>query len=273
MDVMTDSIKAAAQHLTELRHTGRFGARLSEANRPATIDAALRIQDRTVRVLGDAVGGYKCSVPTAEKAAVLAPIFAATIGSAIPCLVRAATPTAGDTARIEPEVAFVLGRDLPARAEPYSEDEVRAAIGEVRLVLELLGSRYRETADVPFAEMLADCISNQGLFVGPVVRRGLDAALTEFALRVERAQPAVRDSAGVPELFVAQQGRHPDGHPLRPLVWLANFLAARGTGLHAGQIVTTGSYAGMIDVPLATPLRIEFGDLGEIEVEFQRMES
>ena len=273
MDVVMDSIKAAAQHLTELRHTGRFGARLPDINRPATVDAALKIQDRIVRVLGDAVGGYKCSVPTAEKSAVLAPIFAATIGSDVPCLVRAATPTAGDTARIEPEIAFVIGRNLPPRAEPYSEEEVRGAIGEVRLVLELLGSRYRETAGLPFAEMLADCISNQGLFVGPVVTDGLEAPLAEFALRIEHARPVVHDTASVPELLVAQQGRHPDGHPLRPLVWLANFLAARGSGLHAGQIVTTGSYAGMIDVPLATPLRIQFGELGEIAVEFRRLES
>jgi len=268
-----DTIKAAAQHLAELRHTGRFGSRLPEVSRPATVDAALKIQERTVRIFGDAVGGYKCSLPNGEKTASLAPIFAPTIVSASPCRVRAATPSAGDTARIEPEVAFVLGRDLPPRAEPYTEHEVRAAIGEVRLVLELLGSRYRETAELPFPEMLADCISNQGLFIGPVVEDGLDASLAEFALRIERAQPTIRDSAAIPELFVSQQGRHPDGHPLRPLVWLANFLAARGTGLHAGQIVTTGSYAGMIDVPLATPLRIEFGDLGEINVEFARLES
>ena len=59
-------------------------------------------------------------------------------------------------------------------------------------------------------------------------------------------------------------GRHGDGHPLRPLVWLANFLAARGEGLRAGQIVTTGSYAGAIEVPLDVPLVVTFGDLGAV---------
>ena len=59
-------------------------------------------------------------------------------------------------------------------------------------------------------------------------------------------------------------GRHGDGHPLRPLVWLANFLAARRDGLRAGQVVTTGSYAGAIEVPLGEPLVVTFGDLGAV---------
>ena len=260
-----DAIKAAAQYLTELRNTGRFGARLPEASRPATLEDALKIQDRMIRVYGQAVGGFKCSVPTAERT-IIAPIFAPTIVSGVPCFVRAATPGAGDTARIEPEIAFVLGRDLPPRATPYSAAEVRAAVGEVRLVLELLGCRYIDPTGLPFLETLADCVSNQGLFVGPVVVRGLDAPLTEFALRIERTDRAA------PQVLHAQQGKHPDGNPLLPLYWIANFQAARGAGLRAGQIVTTGSYAGMIDVPLAAPLRIRFGELGEIAVEFRRKE-
>jgi 2-keto-4-pentenoate hydratase len=260
-----DAIKAAAQYLTELRNTGRFGARLPEASRPATLEDALKIQDRMIRVYGQEVGGFKCSVPTAERT-LMAPIFAPTIVTGVPCYVRAATPQAGDTARIEPEIAFVLGRDLPPRATPYSEAEVRAAIGEVRLVLELLGSRYIDPEGLPFLEMLADCVSNQGLFLGPAVSGGLAAPLSEFALRIERTDGTA------PQVLLAQTGKHPNGHPLLPLYWMANFQSTRGAGLRAGQIVTTGSYAGMVDVPLAAPLRIQFGDLGEIAVEFRRKE-
>ena len=260
-----DAIKAAAQYLTELRHTGRFGARLPEASRPATLDDALKIQDRMVRVYGQEVGGYKCSVPTAERT-VIAPIFAPTIATSGPCYVRAATPQAGDTARIEPEIAFVLGRNLPPRETLYSEAEVRDAVKEVRLVLEVLGCRYIDPQGFPFVEVLADCVSNQGLFMGPAIPGGLDAPLAEFDLRIERTDGAA------PELLKAQHGKHPDGHPLRPLYWIANFQAARGTGLRAGQVVTTGSYAGMIDVPLNAPLRVRFEDLGAIDVEFRRLE-
>jgi 2-keto-4-pentenoate hydratase len=38
--------------------------------------------------------------------------------------------------------------------------------------------------------------------------------------------------------------------------------------IEPGQIVTTGSYAGMLELPLATPLDIRFGDLGTLSVQF-----
>ena len=122
-----DRIKAAAQTLTELRHTGRFIARLPEATRPQTVDDALRIQERTIKILGE-VGGYKCSVPNAERTAPVAPIFASTIHSDVPYKVRQASPGSAGTARIEPEIAFMIGRDLPPRDTPYTENEVRDAM-------------------------------------------------------------------------------------------------------------------------------------------------
>jgi hypothetical protein len=32
--------------------------------------------------------------------------------------------------------------------------------------------------------------------------------------------------------------------------------------------VTTGSYAGMLDLPVGVPLRVTFGDLGMLAVQF-----
>ncbi len=126
-------------------------------------------------------------------------------------------------------------------------------------MLEFLGSRYADPAAVTFPELLADHVSNQGLFIGPAVGNGLERQLEHFAIAVETPSAMLHE----------REGRHPDGHPLRPLVWLANFLAARPEvgGLKAGAIVTTGSYAGALEVPLATPLRVQFGDLGAIDVE------
>ena len=84
---------------------------------------------------------------------------------------------------------------------------------------------------------------------------------------LDRFPLAIHGPAGA---ILARDGEHPDGHPLRPLTWLANWFATNtagwATGLTAGQIITTGSYAGALDVPLATPLTITFGSLGKIEV-------
>ncbi len=155
----------------------------------------------------------------------------------------------------------MLKRDLPQRDTPYSEADVRAAIGETRLVLELLGTRYADPAAVGWLEMMADCMQNQGLCVGPLVPGGLDAPLAAFPVTVR----------GQTRALSTHDGRHGDGHPLRPLVWLANFLAERGEGLRAGQIVTTGSYAGAIEVPLEETLTVTFGDLGAISTKLVRL--
>ena len=245
----------AARHLLAARRARQPGPRLPDGCRPSNLEDALAIQRRVQELLGFATGGWKCSVPTAERAISCAAIFAPTIARASPCPVVAH----GGIVRIEPEIAFVLGLDLPRRAAPYSDAEMRAAVAETRLVLELLDSRYADPAAVSFPELLADQVSNQGLFVGPILSDTASRSLEEFAITIE-------GPAGV---LYRREGRHPDGHPLRPFVWLANFLASRPEigGLKTGEIVTTGSYAGALEVPVATPLSVRFGELGEVGVE------
>jgi 2-keto-4-pentenoate hydratase len=256
--MITPDQEAAAQFLAAARRTGTPGARLPEAIRPVDLDSALVIQRRVVALLGQAVGGWKCSVPSEARALNVAPIFASTVFRKSPCAIVAN----GAIARIEPEVAFVMGRDLPQRDTPYTEAEIRSAIAEPRLVLELLGTRYADPSATSWPELMADFVQNQGIFVGPLFPGGLDAALETFPV-------TIRIPAGV---LSTHDGRHGDGHPLRPLYWLANFLAGRDEGLRAGQVVTTGSYAGAIEVPLGTPLTVTFGDLGKIEIELRSAE-
>ena len=241
----------AAHDLAFRRREGRLGPALPLDARPVDAEAGFALQRRVVELLGDPIGGWKCALPTAERM-IVAPLFAAAIRTTSPCALR----VRGNTAPIEPEIAFVLGRDLPPRTTPYTEDEVRAAIGETRLALEFLGNRYATPADVTPFEMLADCANNQGLFKGPVVMDGLSQSLSRIPLTV----------AGPHGVIATFDGRHPDGDPIRPLVWLVNFLGRHGETLRAGQIVTTGSYAGAIEVPLDLPLTITFGALGSIDV-------
>jgi 2-keto-4-pentenoate hydratase len=243
--------EAAAQQLVAARRARQPGDRLPESLRPGDSEAALAIQRRVTEILDEPIGGWKAALPLPGKIRV-APIYASNIFYAPSC------PEFGKVARIEMEVAFVLGRDLGPRAVPYTEAEVRAAISETRIVLELLGGRYADAAAVSAEEKLADGMENQGLFVGPVVPGGIDHALDVIPVRIE----------GPDGVLLDRNGTNPSGHPLAPLYWLASFLASRGESLTAGQIVTTGSYCGVAEVPLATPLRMTFGDLGVLSVEF-----
>jgi len=203
--------------------------------------------------MGERIGGWKAALPPPGKIN-LAPIYASTIFTTSPCPVV----TGNGTMSIEPEVAFVLGGDLGPRSVPYTEAEVRSAISETRLVLELLRGRYADPESVTFPEKLADGLTNQGLFVGPIVPGGLDRSLESPPITVEE-----RDRAPV-----TYDGRHPSGHPLAALLWLANFLASIGEGLAAGQIVTTGSYCGVLEVKVGAPFRVAFGGLGDLSVQF-----
>jgi 2-keto-4-pentenoate hydratase len=256
MSMEKEGLEAAAQFLAAARRAGRPGGRLPEDVRPADLESALAIQRRVAELLEQETGGWKCSVPSEERPINAAPIFASTIFRTSPCPVVAS----GATARIEPEIAYVMGRDLPRRETPYSEAEIRAAIAEPRLVLELLGTRYADPAAASWPEMMADSAQNQGLFIGPTFARGFDAALRGFVI-------TIRNPAGV---LSTHNGHHGDRHPLNPLYWLANFLAARDQGLRAGYVVTTGSYAGAIEVPLDQPLSVAFGDLGVVNVQLTR---
>lgn len=248
--------EAAAQFLFAARNRRTPGPRIPAEARPADVADALAIQKRVGELVGQPVGGWKCSVPSEPRPVLAAPIFAPTIIASSPYPVIGS----GGTAKVEPEIAFVLARDLPARATPYREDEIRAALREARFVLEIMGPRYADPAAVSFPELLADGVANQGLFVGPVVPDAFDRPLEAFPI-------TVRTGSGV---LATRDGKHPDVHPLRPLYWLANYLAERGDYLRAGQIVTTGSYCGVIDAPLGEPLTFGYGDLGTLAVTLTR---
>ena len=244
-------IDRAAQHLLAARRSNTPGPCIPEAFRPADTDSALAIQDRVLERLGETVGGWKCGVPNPVTGPIVATIPASAILRSSPCVVF------GDKGQIEPEIAFVIGRDLPARATPYSPEEIRGAIRESRLVLELITTRYADKASATPAEVLADAFNNHGLLIGPVIPNVLDHPLEKLHARIHTASGA---------LFDKVQG-HPSGHPLNAFSWLVQFLNGRGQGLKAGQVVTTGSYAGIVDAPLNTPIHVELGDLGAIDVE------
>src|SRR6202171_1180619 len=210
----------AARHLVAARVSRHAGERLPEACRPADVAEALAIQERVRELLGTAIGGWKCSLPSAGREIAAAPIFASAITSDSPCPIL----PIGGKARIEPEIAFVIGHDLPSRATPYSDAEVRAAIRETRIVLELIGPRYADPAAVTYPEFLADNIANQGLFVGPVVADALGLPLEAFRITIDTPNGQL----------LVRGGTHPDGHPLRPLVWLPTSPAAHRRGLERG---------------------------------------
>jgi 2-keto-4-pentenoate hydratase len=248
-----DQTITAARILVDRRRSGAQGARLPETCRPWDLESALAVQAEVTRQLGATIGGWKCLQPPPDRW-VIGPIYRNTIHQQSPCPVWAQD----GRAKIEPELAFVFAQGLPPRDEPYTPDDVDAAIGSTHLALELIYSRYSDPASVEFPEMLADGLVNQGLYIGPEVNAEQARQASEMPISV------FSESEAPQEL----DGRHPNAHPRTPLYWLAEFLRSRGQGIEAGQAVITGSYAGVLEVPLNEELAIRYGDLGTLKVSF-----
>jgi 2-keto-4-pentenoate hydratase len=243
----------AAAILVSRRRSGQQGSRLPEGCRPAGIEAALAIQATVTAQLGDSVAGWKCGLPAADRV-VLAPIYASTVQRGPLCAVRVRK----GRVRVEPELAFVLGRDLPVREMPYTQAKVDAAVAHTHLALELIDSRYQDGEEISFAEQLADGLVNQGLFIGPKVDSEAASTASELAIRITQAGGEAS----------TLDGKHPGINPRAPLYWLVEFLRSQGESLQAGQAVITGSYAGSIDLPVEEDIAIQFGNLGMLVVRF-----
>ena len=255
MSQVPSLITSAATILAARRICGEQGPRLPEGCRPSDVGTALAIQAAVTARIGDRIGAWKCGLPV-EGRLVVAPIYAGTIHAGSPCAVWA---RAGQ-ARVEPELAFILGHDLPARDACYSPAEVDAAIVRTHLAIELIESRYSNPGDAGFAENLADGLLNQGLFIGPQVDSEEARNASDLALRV------TVDT----DQEIHLDGRHPNSHPRAPLYWLAEFLRSQGTGLQAGQAVITGSYAGSFDLPIGQEIAIRYASLGVLTVRFEQ---
>jgi 2-keto-4-pentenoate hydratase len=249
---------AAARLLIEARQAGVAGERLPADLRPRNLGQGFAVQLRTAQLLEtehqDPALAWKSALPSADRAST-APIYASTIMRADAGPLH--MPVVDGKVRIEPEIAFEIGRDLPARSLPYSEAEVDAAIARACLALEVLGCRYDRPDDASASELLADHMFNHGLVLGPGIASP-DAAPVEMDITVQAGGQAAQHYAGV----------HPNKAPKAGLYWLVEFLRGAGLGLKAGQHVITGSYAGYIDVPAGTDLKIGFGELGTLAVRF-----
>src|SRR5262245_31655872 len=143
-------IDQAAQHLLAARTADKPGPCIPESCRPTDIDSALAIQDRVLALLGESIGGWKCGLPNPVAGPIISHIPSSALLNSSPCAVF------GGKGQIEPEIAFVMARDLPPRATPYSDEEIRAAIGEARFVIELITTRFADKASATPPEVLAD---------------------------------------------------------------------------------------------------------------------
>jgi 2-keto-4-pentenoate hydratase len=244
------SIEEAARQLIAARNGGELIEQLDEALQPATVDAAHAIQDATVAQLGDAVAGWK--VASFEGQVVRGVLLASRVFDSPARIPAALVPMLG----VEVEIAFRLDRDLPARADDYSYEEVAAAVTALP-ALEIVDSRFKRYAATPVLHRMADCVSNGAFVIGSP-----RADWRKFDLESIKVSLAIDE-----KIVVDKAGGHPTIDPLLPVVALVNRFRT-DAGIKAGRVVTTGTYTGMLHVRPGQTVVGRFADFGSVQASF-----
>lgn len=248
---MSDPAYQAAQLLIAAHRSGQPIDRLPEGLRPETIEDAYAIQDEVSKALG-AVTAWKVGQGGPTGPISIAPIYASKVHTSGVTLDAATLHQPA----LEIEFAFRMGADLPDRAQPYSYDEVVAAIEGFCPCIEVLGSRYKDRSALPAAENLADGNANGGLvYGGPLTDwSGLDFPTQKVELTIDG------------KVVQSPVGTHPAGDPVKLVVWTANHLMARTGGLKRGDVVTTGSLDGATPAGPGSKGVASYGAFGLVEV-------
>jgi 2-keto-4-pentenoate hydratase len=243
----------AAEMLLEARRTLQPLDALPPGLRPKTLEEAYFIQDVMLRALGT-VGGWKVGAPTPNATPVYAPMPAIGFANSGERIAKQFRRIRG----VEGEIAFLLGKDLPPRAAPYSREELVNAIASCHPAIELLESGLLDPDTADRLTAIADLQSNGGFIAGPPIARWKD-----FDFENEVAQMNVDGFVRV------KNGKNAAGGDLLRLVlWLANEGQSRTGGLLAGQWITTGSWTGKILADSGSVALARFPQLGEVSVLF-----
>ncbi|GAB2653368.1 2-keto-4-pentenoate hydratase [Nocardia goodfellowii] len=157
--------------------------------------------------------------------------------------------------RVEVEVGFVLGADLPG--EDCTEADVLAATVAYAPAIELIDSRIKDWK-IGLCDTISDNASSAGWVLGPerVAPGGIDIKAIDAVLTKNGAVVAEGRSDAVL------------GDPVIAVAWLARKVASFGVRLKAGDIVLPGSCTRAIDAHPGDSFHAEFAGLGSVRLRF-----
>src|SRR5258705_7715794 len=166
----------------------------------------------------------------------------------------------GDYVRVgvECEIAVRLARHLAPTEAPFTAEWVMEAIEAYHPAIEIVDDRYVkwETAGAP--TLIADDFFAAGCVLGKAVpRTNAPDLLSVVGRAIVNGTEAGRGT-----------GADVLGHPHNALAWLANHLAEEGKGLHAGQIVLTGSLVKTVWLNAGDSVVMELDGLGTVAASF-----
>src|SRR3954467_3557359 len=159
----------------------------------------------------------------------------------------------------EPEFAFRMRVDLPARTTPYTVQQVLDAVDTLHPAIEIPDSRFADFVRAGDSQIIADNACAHLFVLGPATSADWRAR----DLVAERPVIAMRG-----QQFTGH-GKNVLGDPRVALAWLANELRQLGVTLRAGEIVTTGTCHPPLPIQSGDHCAMDFGVLGKVSVGFK----
>ncbi|HEY1761528.1 MAG TPA: fumarylacetoacetate hydrolase family protein [Acidimicrobiales bacterium] len=233
-----DLARLAARELLASRLSGRQFDSLAPALRPRSLDDGYRVQrvamDEMSRSGFGRQGGWKIGCTTSVMQQYLhvdAPVSGAMFRQTMWHGQHRFLVSPPRVLGVECEIAVRLGRDLPAREQPYSTDDVADAVDASMAAIEIVEDRYVDYQSLDTSTLVADDFFHYGCVLGAE-----NEAQDPYQLGDVTADMRINGA-------VVGEGRGTDilGHPLVALAWLANNCASLGTPVLAGDIALLGS--------------------------------
>jgi len=258
---MKQTLEALARALADAWRTGTCIALPPMNEGPASRADAFAVQDRMAELIGDSCAGWKVAAAVRKvqiREGLDGPIVGRLMASRVfhdPAQVPAAL---FDGYKIESEFAFRFRDAIPARDRAWTRDELSPLL-VFHPGLEVAGSRFARDAGsrklTPY-EMIAD---NGG--GGPyVVGEGMD---DWQAVDFDHMPIDARIDGGEPIHTNTGEFRR---NPVDILVETVNGLSARGIGLAAGDLITTGTLTLPTALHRGQSYVARFGDLMTLSV-------
>jgi len=263
------SAQQAAQVIWAHWLSGQVLGALPEACRPLTATQGYTAQAQLPVVSGREVLGWKIAATSANGQAhinVSGPLAGRLLSGQV-FESGASVPSAGNRMRVaEPEFAFVMAQDLTPQAEPYTQQQVMAAVAHLHPALEVPDSRMDPFTAAGEAQLLADNACARHFVLGPaapVIWRDLDLSTYPVQAQVQHGKllKYTRDGSGGNVL----------GDPRIALTWLANQLSNLGITLEKGHVVTTGTCMVPLELQPGDSASANFGPLGRVAMIFSEI--
>lgn len=158
--------------------------------------------------------------------------------------------------RVEVEVGFVLGEDLPGAG--CTEDDVLAATEAVAPSIELIDTRIRDWK-IALCDTIADNASSAGFVLGEARVSPKDIDITAIDAKLTRNGELIAEGRSDAVL----------GNPATAVAWLSRKVESFGVRLKKGDIVLPGSCTFAVDVRGGDEFVADFAGLGTVRLSFE----